>query len=195
LGKTDRRLRRLSDERTTEIGQEVERLIRHDLAWLVSKYRREYRSAVRETFGWTTEDLDQEIRIALWKGLATFDRSHQVKVTTYLSATLHNLFANITKSCKAKKNQGQRLSRSDFMSPTQEPSDPFGGGESWMSYAESFDALMDDLSAAEMYILKYCLLDSWSIERLAKDLAVRRTTIIATILSIQRKMQSHLEAP
>lgn len=122
-GTTIARLKSIDPGRAAEIGDEIERLIKGEMAYIVNWYIRNYQFAVRETFGWTPEDIMQEIRVTFWKGLATFDRSNKIKITTYLSTMLHNMFANVTKSCQSQKNFGTKLSREDGLSQGQEPQD------------------------------------------------------------------------
>jgi len=215
MGRTNDKLKGLTTKQADEIGVEVDRLMGDELDYVVNMYVCKYRNAVRETLGWTKEDLEQEIRVALWKGLATFDKSRAVKVTTYLSATLHNLFANIAKTCKAAKNHGAQLSKEAFLLPSQEPSDPFDA-ECWSEYIRRFDLLMENLTPGEVYVMRYVLLNDTierdieglspkvkakpskkpkftTIEDVAISLAIKRSVVVAIVLSIKNKMQRYLE--
>ena len=94
--KTRDRIKSLSREESNRIGEEVEQLLKGEMKSVADSYIRNYRNSVRNTFGWTPEDLKQEIRLKMFKGLATFDPDLGYKKTTYVSNILQNFFKNIT---------------------------------------------------------------------------------------------------
>lgn len=168
-GATIARLRSIDPEQSQEIGIEIERLIKGEMAYIVNWYVRNYQFAVRETFGWTPEDIMQEIRVTFWKGLATFDRESKIKITTYLSTMLHNMFANITKSCQSKKNFGTKLSREDSLSPSQEAQDT-DTPDSLLDMSDASNRIVSSMTRLEQRAIKYQYFHDYQTKSPARSL-------------------------
>lgn len=107
-GRVESQIRALSAEQNAEIGKQIEKLMAKELQYLINKYTARYRWICYDAFGWTTEDIHQQIRIVLWRSLATFDETKS-KLTTYVSIVLSHYFISLQKKCNTKKIQGTKL--------------------------------------------------------------------------------------
>ena len=148
-GKIYQLLRAIPDGKREELGLKVEALIKGDLSFIVNKYRMRYSYATQATFGWDEDDLMQYIRMALWKGVATYDPTKRAKETTYLSRILEYAFANLAKKCNTKKHSLSKLYFPDQMFITEELTID-ETAEDWLQYARSFAAIKDQITKSEM---------------------------------------------
>lgn len=71
------------------------------MRYITSWYVKRYKIAAAAALGWSEDDLMQNIRISMWKGLATFDPSKKFKVETYLSSILEKYFSSLAKRCRS----------------------------------------------------------------------------------------------
>lgn len=182
----------LTRERSNEIGLKVEELIKKELNYIVNKYVRQYRAAAEDTFGWTTEDLMQHIRIILWKGYATFDVSKNFKITTYLSTILYYQMGNFSKSCQSNKNSNSKIFCPETIYPSEDTVD-HNTAESWYSYVESFHNLMETMNSLEQKVLMSHLVDGDNLALMEKKFQVSRVELVSAIKQIKTKINQHLK--
>lgn len=153
---------------------------------------RQYYVAAAETFGWTTDDLMQHIRIILWKGLATFDPSRNYKITTYLSTILYYQMGNFSKACQSNKNMNSKMYCPEIMFPHDDMVD-YQTAEDWYRYTQSFHILMGKMSEAEKKVLICHLVNGDSLTQMEAKLKMNRVEIITLIKSIKSKIADHLK--
>lgn len=186
-GKTETILLNLSRERANEIGLRVEHLIKTDMRYIVNRYISQYRLNVADTFGWTREDLLQQIRITMWKGLATFDESKNFKVTTYLSAILFNYFMSLSKKCRSLRNSQSKLYCVENIFDSQAASDDMV--DDWVSYTNSLKELMENLSLMEIIVLKLQIEAGYGVTTISEKLKLKKPVVIGIIKSVKRKLK------
>ena len=187
-GKIYKFLQSIPDNRRDELGYKVESLIKGDLSYIVNKYITRYSYAVQSTFGWEEEDLMQYIKMALWKGVATYDPTKKAKEVTYLSRILEYAFANLAKKCNTKKHSYSKLFFPDQLFITEEIMIE-ETAEDWMHYARSFSAIKDLISKEEMKVLVKHLLMDQDIMQIANDLKLKRSDVIRIIKNLRSKME------
>lgn len=181
----------LTRQQSNELGRQVEHLIKNEMSYIVNRYVRKYRSAAQETFGWTTEDLMQHIRIILFKGAATFDPSRNFKITTYLSSILYYQMGNFSKTCQSKKNSNSKIYCPDILHPADENTTK-ETAEDWYGYMESFKILMDILSEKEKQVLYLHLVDDYSIGEMEAETKLPRAEVVGIIKSLKLKISIHM---
>lgn len=191
-GKTQEILLNLPRERADEIGRQVEVHLRTDMAYIVNRYVKSYRTAVSNTFGWTEEDLVQQVRIVFWKGLATYKPEKQFKITTYLSAILHNYFNSLYKKCRSLRNSRTKLLCVENIYET-DASVTLEGADDWYDYARSFNYFMDKLSEIETTILNLKLTRGDSIAAISEKLEMPKHQVVAIEKAIKSKISQHLK--
>lgn len=189
--KTNDKLLSLTKEESDKIGVEVVRLMDNEMSYLVNKYMFRYRNATSSTFGWTDDDLRQHIMIILWKGVATFDPTKKVKMTTYLSTILYYQMGNLSKRCQNDKNSLSKLYCPEDLYDSEETIDP-NSTEDWSAYAQNFSILMERMSTLETKVLVSHLLRGESITRMQKSFKVKRPELISAIKSLKEKMEYYL---
>lgn len=189
--KTEQILRNLSKSESNEIGLRVERHIKTDMAYIVNQYVNNYRHAVADTFGWTRDDLMQEVRLALSKGLATFDVSKNFKITTYLSVILFNRFVSLAKQIRATKHSSTKLVCVETIFESE--GDLADGVDDWMDCTTSLSYFLDKLTAQEGEILHLQLIHGYSVAAIAELFAVPKHHIAAVVKSMKRKLRAHVK--
>lgn len=100
-GKTQKALKALTREQANALGERIEHLLANEMQYITSWYVKRYKNAALAALGWSEDDLTQNIRIQIWKGLATFDSSKKFKLETYLSSILEKYFASLAKRCRS----------------------------------------------------------------------------------------------
>lgn len=181
----------LTRQQSNELGLQVEKLIKNEMSYIVNKYVRQYRSAAQETFGWTTDDLMQHIRLILFKGMATFDPSKNFKITTYLSTILYYQMGNFSKTCQSNKNSNSKIYCPETLHPADETTTK-ETAEDWYAYMESFKILMGRLSEGEKKILYLHLVDDHSIGEMEAETKMPRAEIVGHIKSLKLKISEHM---
>ncbi len=190
-GKIYKLLNSISDEKREELGLKVEALIKSDLKYIVNKYVKRYSYATQATFGWDEQDLMQYIRMALWKGVATYDPTKRAKETTYLSRILEYAFANLAKKVNTKKHSLSKLYFPDQLFITEELTID-ETAEDWLQYSRSFAAIKDQVTKEEMKVLVKHLLMNQDIMEIAEDLEIKRSDVIRIIKKLREKMETTL---
>lgn len=188
------------------------------MQYITNRYINKYNVAVSAALGWTKEDLLQNIRIAMWKGIATFDSSKKFKVETYLSSILENYFNSLAKRCRSSFKH--KMIHIDTRHRNQDPkqldtqmgSTDSNRTETWLreqTYRKQFivdpeqpDALlaraksargfMERLTELEALVLEEHVVNGKSIPSLAKDLGKPRNQITRTVKSIRIELKHHL---
>jgi DNA-directed RNA polymerase specialized sigma subunit len=94
----------LSDKEKNNIGQEIEALIKKDLSYIIYQQISRCEKMVYDIMGWSREDLLQQVRIQLWRGLAMYNSHRNVKKQTFLSVILVNYFNFLMKKITRNKN-------------------------------------------------------------------------------------------
>lgn len=163
----------------------------NEMKYLVNKYVYRYINTVGSTFGWNEDDLRQEITIILWKGVATFDESRKIKMTTYLSTILYYQMGNLSKKCQNKKNSMSKLYCPEDLFESEFTSD-LTSCEDWFAYSQSFYILMDKMTKLESQVLISHLLDGNSITQIQKKLKIKKPLIVAAFKSLKEKMNKYL---
>lgn len=181
----------LTRQQSNELGLQVEKLIKNEMSYIVNKYVRQYRSAALDTFGWTSDDLMQHIRLILFKGMATFDPSKNFKITTYLSTILYYQMGNFSKTCQSNKNSNSKIYCPETLHPADEITTK-ETAEDWYSYMESFKILMGKLNEREKQILYLHLVDDYSIGEMETETKIPRAEIVGIIKSLKVKINQHM---
>lgn len=181
-GKIQNALNSLTPERNREIGKEIEAVLKDELSYIVNKYIRAYSYAVYDTFGWTPEDLMQNVRVLLWKGLATFSDAANVKKTTYLNAILRNYFLTVSKKCKSKRNSQAKLTSvgevyDDFEERMEEATDTIIASMT----AETYKKFVQTLHPFEAEVFDLCFLIGHEPMEVAKMLGVSPRRVNTTV--------------
>lgn len=189
--KTKDKLLKISKERMDEIGIEVDRLMKNEMKYLTNKYIFKYRNSTASVFGWNEDDLRQHIMIILWKGVATFDKTKKVALTTYLSTILYYQMGNLSKSCQNQKNSMSKMYCPEDLYDSEFTTD-FSSSEDWLRYSQQFSILMDRMNSLEKKVLVSHLLRDESITQMQKRLKIPRPNIVSSLKSLKDKMESIL---
>jgi RNA polymerase sigma factor (sigma-70 family) len=133
-GKIKSKLLSLDKNKLQELNHEIEYLIKNDLSFIINKLINSYYYTLKETFGYEREDIMQLIRIRLWRGLATFDSSKNVKKTTYLYSVLNNYFLTLSTMSKALKNKNSKFT---FLDDEEDKNDDVFDKQNFQTYEQS----------------------------------------------------------
>lgn len=208
LGRVERTLRRLGKKRNDELGAEVERLMKNEMAWITNRYILQYRHSAFDIFSWTTDDLRQQIRVIMWRGLAVYKKDRGVKVTTYLSAVLFHWFISFSRRCHSKKNSQARLHCVDqlfYSSNDVEGMDDMDRSDNRADIEYFFSKLTpEELSLFEFYNAPKCTSckrsrckgrnnKQPSFADAAKCTGVPAPQISTAMKTIRRKMRDHVD--
>lgn len=194
----------LTEEQKTAIGLRIEELLQNEMRYIANFYISRYRAATAASLGWSKEDLTQSVKIALWKGLATFDSSKNFKVETYLSSILRKYFASLAKRCRsAKKNRVLHIedcvrgelddsaSAQDHLManhPKSEENRP----DDLAHKQTSIERFTSKLSDLELKVLEAHVVKGRSIPVVAKDLNLPRNQITKTVKALRIELKHHL---
>jgi len=187
----ERKIRTLSKEESDAIGIQIESLMKNEMLYIVNKYIRQFTKAAYDVFGWTKEDLQQQVRIAFWRGLATYDKTKGAKVTTYLSVILFHYFMSFSKKCKSSRNSEAKLYPVEEIYETYDEYNKPIGVDDKIHWEESVQYLMAKLSDKEKMIIRYYAGEETGINRIAMDSGIPKTQVAKTIKSIRTKIISH----
>lgn len=195
-GKIKAAIDALTPEQNRQISIEIDDLIRGEMSYIVGKYVRNYSFILGDTFGWSSDDILQQIRIRFWRGLATFDESKKVKKTTYLGDILSKYFSTLLKRCRSKKNKNTK------MSPI---GDSFSIFEMDENIVESFETMqtteknesyllfISKLSDFEAEVFELFFIIGYQISVISEILNVKPRKISTTIKTLKELVRQHYQ--
>lgn len=93
-----------SAEENRKASIDIERLMKTDLRDTVSTYLSKYSKTLDAKLGLSKEDLKNDIREQIWKGLLTHNPQGRANLKTYLNTLIKNRFGVLFKRSKIKKN-------------------------------------------------------------------------------------------
>jgi len=190
-GKIRTILNEMSPEQRRNISSQIEVLMKSDMRYVVKSWCSKYQYRAQETFGWAYDDLEQQVRIAMWKGLATFDTSQNVKLTTYLSAVIENHFKSLSKKCRSKRNARTKLL---CVEEVYEDKEIFVEGlDDWLSYSSSVTRVLDQLNQLEKEVLALHLVEGVSINTMVEKLGIKRHVVISVLKSVKLKIKLNIQ--
>jgi DNA-directed RNA polymerase specialized sigma24 family protein len=192
-GKTEAKIKSLSRDESNAIGLKIEELIRGDMSYIVNKYIRKYKTSAYDVFGWTPEDLLQQIRIVMWKGLATFQPEKKFKITTYLSVILLNYFLSLSKKCRSNKNAKAKLYCVEEVYETVEEPSEHIDAEMLLDAQQNTQYFMDKLTLVERFVMPFFEDEPISISALANKSGLSKKESGRIIQSIKRKLIAHVK--
>jgi RNA polymerase sigma factor (sigma-70 family) len=184
MGKTSRKLKRISPVRLEAIGLQIESLLAGEMKSVSRFYVGKYHPMLRETLGYTAEDILQEIRIVIWRGIATYNPKMS-KLKTYLCNLLRRRFHNLAIR-KNRKKRG-RLIPVEKLSQDQQPVDQHNN-ETWLDYLEQFQNIVDTLDKSEMNVLKWHL-KGYTLDEICRKTNQRRVNVIKNLKTIKTRME------
>lgn len=175
------------------------------MRFLATRYVKRYRKSVEELFGWTPDDLMQHIRIAVWKGLATFDPKRGIKVETYLSTIINNFFNSLAKRCGGAARhrpvmltdlhdeyegcaflQEQLFHKQHATPQGVEPVDEHASRAEWSEY------FIGKLTALEAQVGRYHFIEGVSLQSLADEMHLTRQALNDAAQSFKHKLLQHV---
>lgn len=186
--KTIKRLQALSEEEKNRLGNELDRLLKKEMSYIVNYYVCNYSTAAKEVLGWDKEDLLQHIRIILWKGIVTFNPSTGFKVTSYLSKILYYQMGNLSKKIQSKKNVNLKIIFPDEIYETKENVEAYFG-EDWISYMMKFQNICNTLNDVEKKVLVSHLIYDISIEDIMIKYSLKRIDVIKALREIKLRVE------
>jgi len=161
------------------------------MSYIVNKYVRQFSGVAYDVFGLTRDDLYQNVRIAFWRGLATFDPSRNCKVTTYLSVILFHYFMSFSKKCKSSKNCKAKLYPVEELFEKYDESKQPPSAQDQVHWDESVSYLLEKLSDKEKSILKYYANEESGISQISSETGIPKAQVAKTIKNIRIKVISH----
>jgi len=161
------------------------------MRYISHKYVNQFRVAAFDTFGWTREDLMQQVRITMWKGLATFDPAKKFKVTTYLSAILFHYFMSLSKKCRSNKNAQSKLVCVEDGMELDLATDDFSLDEV-MESSESMSYFIGKLKARELEVLNLLYIERKNVTEVSKSLKIPKQQVTDFTRSIKAKLRDHI---
>jgi DNA-directed RNA polymerase specialized sigma24 family protein len=93
-----------SAEENQVSSQRIEYLINNDLKQTVRTYLSRYSKTLEQKLGLTRDDLINDIREQIWKGLITHDPNKKANLKTYLNHLIKNRFGVLFQRSKIQKN-------------------------------------------------------------------------------------------
>lgn len=193
-GSISKKLSSMTQEEHNAIGREIEVLLNGKMKYITQKYIRQFQNTAQETFGWNRDDLLQHVRIAMWRGLATFDASKGFQKQTYLSTILFHFFMSLSKKTRSKKNALTKLYCVDEVYGANTSMDDIDESQAdAMNMVEKIvveETLMDffdTFTPAEILILPYFEGETPSPTMIAKHTGFSRDESERLINSIKQK--------
>jgi RNA polymerase sigma factor (sigma-70 family) len=191
LSKTNEILINLTREESDAVGVKVEALIKKEMAYIVNQYIVKYNHAVADTFGWDRDDLLQNIRMAMWKGVATFNPDYGFKIETYLSSILSKTFSNISRQCKTQKHSRTKLYCPENFYESEEIIFR-ETGEDWVRYAQSFAVLMGTLNRKEQKVMVRYLIHGETTSEISEKSKIKKTEVVKILKEIKEKIKNFM---
>lgn len=99
---------------------DIERLLENDLRPTVETYIARFGKTLDAKLGLTEDDLVNDMREQIWKGLLTFNPNGAANLKTYLCTLIKNRFIVLFKRSKIRKNNMVQYYASVFDSPADE---------------------------------------------------------------------------
>ncbi len=93
-----------SAEENQKSSHDIEKLIKIDLKDAIHTYLSRYSRVLDQKLGLTREDLMNDIREQVWKGIITHNPSGKANLKTYLNTLIKNRFGVLFKRSTLKKN-------------------------------------------------------------------------------------------
>lgn len=93
-----------SESESQKASLDIESLIKKELRETVSTYLSKYGKTLDQKLGLTRDDLMNDIREQVWKGLLTHNPKGRANLKTYLNTLIKNRFGVLFKRSKIKKN-------------------------------------------------------------------------------------------
>lgn len=83
---------------------EIERLMKEDLRSTIAAFVKSYGKTLHQKLGLEKDDLENEIREQVWKGLLTHNPRAGANIKTYLNNLIKNRFLTLYRRSTIKKN-------------------------------------------------------------------------------------------
>lgn len=183
------------------------------MKYITTWYANKYQSNAVALFGWTRDDLMQNIRVVMWKGLATFDASKKFKVETYLSKILEHYFANLAKRCRvAQKYRSPNSFDMSFDDEEKFSSHDHVYRNQFTSEIKAPDAVLQDSRSVQRFLgrltdFEFKVLElsiygedgeagrpraTYNTAQIAKKLNVPRNQVSQALKSLRIELKHHL---
>ena len=109
-----------SEKQNQKSSIDIEYLLLNDLRPTVETYIAQYGKTLDAKLGLTEDDLINDMREQIWKGLLTFNPKGAANLKTYLCTLIKNRFIVLFKRSKIRKNNMVQYYASVFESPADE---------------------------------------------------------------------------
>lgn len=91
-------------EQNAQAGYDIESLLRNEMSSTMSFYLNKYGMNIERRLGLTKDDLENDAREQIWKGLLTYSPCGGANLKTYLNNLLRNRFNTLLERSRKKKN-------------------------------------------------------------------------------------------
>lgn len=111
-------------QRKAELSIEIEKLIAGDLKQTIAYHINRYRKSFDRRLGMTEDDILNDIRIQIWKGLITWAPDGRANKKTYLNNLIKKRFSTLHRRTQIEKYSAVEYYADVFSSPARYSMDP-----------------------------------------------------------------------
>lgn len=165
---------------------QIEEWMQGELASTIRHFIRKYGGTLERKLGLSKEDLENEIRLEIWKGLLTFDPK-KAKLKTYFDRLIKNRFHTLYVRSELGKNNMvdyyadvfgiDRMQESDYIT--------YDTAETFLEHRETVMQGLVDLTDLEFAIVQDIVAGE-NLQTMSKKHNVRIPTLIGIIGTIDR---------
>lgn len=102
--KITKKIQKQTEKKRNEFSNKIDSLLKKELKKTVDIIVFKHLSYLENTLGYNKDDLLNDIRVAVWKGLLTYDSSKKVLLTTYLVNIINNMVSTLRTRANSNKN-------------------------------------------------------------------------------------------
>jgi DNA-directed RNA polymerase specialized sigma24 family protein len=169
---------------------QIEEWMKGELSSTIRHYIRKYGATFDRKLGLAKEDLENEIRMEIWKGILSYNKS-KAKLKTYLNRLIHNRFLTLYARSELGKNNMVDYFADVFATERVCESDKvtYENAESILEQRESvMEGLMGLQSELEFAIVRDLIVGE-TLTSMEQKHKVPRAVVIAAITKIEKLIQ------
>lgn len=103
-GKTEKALRVQTTTQRAKHSVDIEKILNKDMKKLIDFCINKYGLLINNKIGMDRDDLLNDVRFQIWKGLSTFKANKKIQLTTYLSNIITYRFKTLANKSNKKKH-------------------------------------------------------------------------------------------
>ena len=183
-------MKQQTQEQNQVSAETIELWLKGELSATVKHYIRKYGATLEKKLGLSNDDLENEARFEIWKGLLTYNKS-KAKLKTYLNKLVHNRFMTLYKKSSLPKNNMVDDYADVFASEPEAESEMVtaDNAESLMEKREVIADVLDHLDGdLELAVLRGLLMGD-SLSAMSRENNVATPLVVMVVNKIVKLMK------